>query len=276
MTESPDHTVQHLGDWFDAQASTTIACSGGIDSLLLAHVAHRRCGSARIQIVHAISPAVPPEATERVMQQAMEHGWRVETVQTGEFDDESYLANPVNRCFHCKSHLYALMDRLSRDWSSEAGIAVSGANQDDLGEYRPGLIAAKAHAVRHPYIELSIDKAAIRAMARQLQRPYAELPASPCLASRLYTGTRVTPQRVQFVHRAEQLLRQATGCEVVRCRIDGSTMRVELPAGQAHLVGDGELAALRYLAAEHLPELGAVTLDAKPYAPGRAFVGTPG
>lgn len=272
MSETTSQTVLQLGDWFDAQASTTIACSGGIDSLLLAHVAHQRCGPDRIQVVHAVSPAVPPEATARVQEQAKEFGWRVRTVETGEFEDERYLSNPVDRCYFCKSHLYALMDRLGQLHSLGSGCVVSGANRDDLGEYRPGLQAAQDHAVRHPYIELDINKAAIRAMASLLGRPYAQLPASPCLASRLYTGTRVTPQRLRFVHRAEQFIRRTTGCEVVRCRIDGSTMRVELPQGQRHLVGKGELAALQRLASAELTELDAVVLDAQPYAPGRAFV----
>jgi uncharacterized protein len=271
MTEVPDRAIERLGDWFDAQATTTVACSGGIDSLLLAHVASARCGP-RVRVVHAVSPAVPPEGTARVLEEGRLHGWQVELVRTGEFDDERYLANPVDRCFHCKSHLYSLLDALECQGEASRGCVVSGANLDDLGEYRPGLRAAEAHAVRHPYVELGIGKATIRAMARALQRPYAELPASPCLASRLYTGTRVTPQRLRFVHRAEQLVRESTGCEVVRCRLDGDTMCVELPAGQGHLVGEPELAALRRLAASELPELAAVVLDARPYAPGRAFV----
>ncbi len=274
MIEVSEHAIRSLGDWFDLQAFSTIACSGGIDSLLLAHVASARCGE-RVRVVHAVSPAVPPEATARVLEQGRMQGWRVETVRTGEFDDERYLANPVDRCFHCKSHLYGLLEGLAQASAGAGSCVVSGANQDDLGEYRPGLRAAAEHAVRHPYVELGIGKAVIRAMARLLGLPYAELPASPCLASRLYTGTRVTPQRLQFVHRAEQLVRASTGCEVVRCRIDGDTARIELPDGQGHLVDEAALSALRELAARELPEIDDVVLDARPYAPGRAFVGAP-
>lgn len=271
MVDTNIVNTRQLGDWFIAQGSATIACSGGIDSLLLAHIASARFGK-RVRVVHAVSAAVPPEATSRVLEQGRLHGWQVETVRTGEFDDEFYLANPVDRCFHCKSHLYSLLNKLAVCAVNTGGCIVSGANQDDLGEYRPGLRAAAAHGVKHPYIELGFGKSAIRAMASALGLPYAKLPASPCLASRLYTGTRVTPERLSFVHRAEMFVRERTGCDVVRCRIDKSTMRVELPAGQRCLVGEAELAALRVLAATHLPELATVVLDASPYAPGRAFV----
>jgi len=271
MDKTHTSAARRLSDWFYAQATTTIACSGGIDSLLLAHIASARCG-ARVRIIHAVSAAVPSEATDRVLAQGRLHGWRVEIVRTGEFEDEFYLANPVDRCFHCKSHLYALLHELAQSGANADACVVSGANQDDLGEFRPGLLAAAAHEVKHPYIELGLGKVAIRAMARVLGLPYAELPASPCLASRLYTGTRVTPERLRFVHQAENYVREHTGCDVVRCRIDRDTMRVELPTGQGHLVGEPELSALRELAATHLPELAAVVLDAQPYAPGRAFV----
>lgn len=268
----PVNLIERLGDWFDARTSVVVACSGGIDSLLLAHVGSARCGS-RITVAHAESPAVPTEATARVLEQGLRHGWQVRRVQTGEFADEQYLANPVDRCFHCKSHLYAVLDVLAREVSGTEACLVSGANRDDLGEYRPGLRAAERHQVRHPYVELDVDKAGIRAMARVLGLAYAELPASPCLASRLYTGTRVTPQRLSFVHRAERLVRERTGVEVVRCRIDGSLLKVELPAGHDHLLRPETLTELHQMAREHLPDVTHVLLDPRPYAPGRAFVG---
>lgn len=262
--------LDRLDAWFRGVAHTTVACSGGIDSLLLAHVGHCSVGR-RLQVTHAISPAVPPEATERVRAQASLHGWQVRTVQTGEFDDERYLANPVDRCFHCKSHLYSTLAEIAADCRGTSTV-VSGANTDDLGEFRPGLRAAAEHGVRHPYVELGISKAQIRAIARQLGLPYAELPASPCLASRLYTGTRVTAERLRFVHRAEGMVRAATGCQVVRCRIDGDTMRIEVPMAERPRVSAGVIDAVRAAARTDLPELRAVELDAKAYAPGRAFV----
>ena len=130
-----------------------VAVSGGVDSLTLATFVHSAAGS-RAEMFHAVSPAVPEEATERVELLAANQGWRLRIVDAGEFTDESYLANPVDRCFFCKTNLYGCIAR-----HSDARI-LSGANLDDLREYRPGLEAAKRHSVRHPYLEAGIDKGA--------------------------------------------------------------------------------------------------------------------
>jgi uncharacterized protein len=128
-----------------------VAVSGGVDSVTLATFAHRADGS-RVEIFHAVSPAVPREATERVNRLAADHGWRLRIVDAREFTDANYLANPVDRCFFCKTNLYGCIAR-----QSDAQI-LSGANLDDLREYRPGLEAAKHHSVRYPYLEAEIDK----------------------------------------------------------------------------------------------------------------------
>lgn len=263
--------LQTLTDWFGVRDDCLVACSGGIDSLLLATIAHRVSGS-RVRVMHAVSPAVPPADTDRVQANAMREGWQLEIITTGEFEDERYLANPQNRCFYCKSHLYGLLESIARSNAADTCV-VSGANQDDLGEYRPGLQAAAQHGVHHPYIELGVDKQAIRVMARHLGLDYAALPASPCLASRLYTGTRVTPERLRFVNRAEHLVRRLTGCVVVRCRIDSIVVKIEVPDADRHRIDDSVSAAVRNLARSDLPEVTTVMLDAQAYAPGRAIVG---
>ena len=138
-----------------------VAVSGGVDSVTLATFAHRTAAS-RVEMFHAVSPAVPREATERVERLASAQGWRLRIVDAGEFTDKSYLANPVDRCFFCKTNLYGCIASLS-----DSQI-LSGANLDDLGEYRPGLNAAKLHSVRHPYLEAKVDKTAVRSLARDL------------------------------------------------------------------------------------------------------------
>lgn len=254
-----------------------VACSGGIDSLLLATMVHRMFPRDAI-IVHAVSPAVPPLATQRVHEQARAEGWRLELVQTGEFGDPSYLANPVDRCYYCKTHLYSALSIIATA-PSQRGIGmvsryplVSGANVDDLGEYRPGLKAAEEFNVRHPYIEAGWLKRNIREMARQLGLPYAELPASPCLASRLYTGTPVTEQRLAAVDFSEQFLQRILGIDVVRCRVRGNDMYIEVPAAdQGKIMPNLPEQLLQELKSATFP-INAVHLDPLPYRPGRAFV----
>ncbi len=252
-------------------APRVIACSGGIDSLLLATLANRQNRSATT-VAHAVSPAVPEEATQRVQDWAAREGWQLEIVVSGEFDSEDYLSNPVNRCYYCKSNLYNSLTCIGQ--ASGAGATVmSGANTDDLGEYRPGLHAAEEYHVRHPYIEAGVDKSAIRAIARELSLPFAEIPASPCLASRLYTGTRVTAQRLQAVEKSEAMIRSLTGIEVVRCRIREDEMLIEVCDADRLCITQSLLQKVEQAATAGGLWLQAVRLDTQPYRPGRAFVG---
>ena len=144
-------------------ATLAIAVSGGVDSMTLAAFAHRlhqSGGMGPVEMIHAVSPAVPPAATERVRARASREGWRLTVTGAGEFDDSRYRDNPVNRCYFCKTNLYDRIRALT------GGAIASGANLDDLGDYRPGLLAAAERAVVHPYIEAGMDKAAVRALAR--------------------------------------------------------------------------------------------------------------
>ena len=244
-----------------------IACSGGIDSLLLATLAHRALPHAT-RVLHAVSPAVPQEATARVRSWAAQEGWSLEIVESGEFDDEDYLSNPSNRCYHCKRHLYDRLHILGQ----VGDTVLSGANMDDLGEYRPGLTAASEKGVRHPWVEANIGKATLRDIARHLKLPFAELPASPCLASRLYTGTRVTAARVRAVEAGEVLIRRRTGLGVVRCRLREDHVLIEVGADDRHAITPLLLAevadAMRLLE----PAIASVELDAHAYRPGRSFI----
>lgn len=266
--------MQRLQDVLDEWSPRMIACSGGIDSVLLATIAFRSA-PAQTRIAHAISPAVPQEATQRVRDWAEHEGWNVEWVQPGEFDDERYLSNPVNRCYYCKSNLYQSLQQLNQLPIGNT-VLMSGANLDDLGEYRPGLIAAEERNVQHPYIQAQIDKATIRAIARHLALPFSEIPASPCLASRLYTGTRVTSNRLAAVEAGEQLLRQRAGIDVVRCRVREREMTIEVTEKDRERITMELLNDVQAAALQQGLQLDRVALDAKPYFPGRAFLGTEG
>jgi uncharacterized protein len=269
MTDTPP--LDRLHAVLDSIGPLVIACSGGIDSLLLSVLAHRHMPGGVI-VAHAISPAVQPSSTARVQQWAEKEGWQIDIVQGSEFADENYLSNPVNRCYFCKSSLYFGIN-LIRENCTANGTIVSGANLDDLGEYRPGLDAATENAVRHPWIEANIGKADIRALARQLDLPFAELPSSPCLASRLYTGTRVTPARLRAVHACETLIREATDINIVRCRIREETMLIEVQDADREAISPDLLLRVRACAQAIEPEIRSVELDQAAYQPGRAFVG---
>jgi len=242
-----------------------VAVSGGVDSLTLAAL----CGNLHVDMlaVHAQSPAVPAEATARVERIAALRRWNLLIVDAGEFADANYRANPVNRCFYCKSSLYrAIGSRTGR-------LMLSGANLDDLGEYRPGLDAAREYAVRHPYVETGMDKRAVRALARELELgDVAELPASPCLSSRMETGLRIDERALAFIHAVERLVAEQLKPLTVRCRVRASAIVIELdPAGLARAHGNGLERLTRRIAAHPLRP-GDRPVRFEPYRNGSAFL----
>jgi len=189
---------------------------------------------------HAVSPAVPPDATRRVREAAAARGWRLEVFDAGEFDDPAYRANPVNRCFYCKTNLYGAI-------AARTGLAiVSGTNLDDLGEYRPGLQAAADHGVRHPFVEAGIDKATVRRLAAAAGLgSVAALPAAPCLSSRVETGLAIEGSALAMIDAAERTVRQAIAPATVRCRLRASGIVVELDAASLAALQAPQRAALQ-------------------------------
>lgn len=202
-----------------------VAVSGGVDSLTLARVAHDVLG-LNVTMYHAVSPAVPAEATERVLALAEQYGWPLEIINAGEFDSKEYMRNPVNRCFFCKTSLYDAIQAIAKKTNAQI---LSGTNTDDLGEYRPGLEAAQQHNVRHPFVEAGISKADVRALARELgMQDIAELPAAPCLSSRVETGIAIDPDTLKAIHATEKLVSAALQPKTVRCRVRADGVVIEL------------------------------------------------
>ncbi|MEQ1953785.1 adenine nucleotide alpha hydrolase [Mesorhizobium sp. CN2-181] len=219
MVEAPDRLAERLGR-FDALA---VAVSGGVDSMTLATFAHR-LGRPSVMVIHAVSPAVPQEATERVRALATAEGWQSVVTGAGEFDDPRYRDNPANRCYFCKTNLY---DRI-RDLTPH--VIASGANLDDLGDYRPGLLAAAERDVVHPFVEAEMTKADVRSLARRLGlADIAELAAQPCLASRVETGIAIDAADLAFVESTERrLAASADRGATLRCRITHDGVALEL------------------------------------------------
>lgn len=209
-----------------------VAVSGGVDSLTLAHVASR-LPQLDLLVLHAVSPAVPAHATQRVQQHAREAGWALSVVDAGEYSDPRYRLNPLDRCFYCKTNLYVRIRDLT-----DAPIA-SGTNLDDLGDYRPGLEAAREHGVRHPFVEAGIDKATVRTIAAHLRLDdIAELPAQPCLASRVETGIAIDARDLAFIATVEDAVARLVGLGDIRCRVTADGIRLELDPQLLGLVPD--------------------------------------
>lgn len=228
---SPAQSLESLLSVLRPHPALAVAVSGGVDSMVLAYLAHRY-GSGTVEAVHAVSPAVPAAATERVRRHALRHGWKLRLIDAGEMADPDYLRNPVDRCFHCKKNLYDSM-------GAGAGMpTASGTNVDDLSDFRPGLEAARQRGVIHPYVEAGLRKADIYALAQAHGLDdLAALPAQPCLASRIETGIAVDEDSLRFIEQAElAMVRLLPGHTTLRCRITAAGVVLEcdaLPAGDA-------------------------------------------
>jgi pyridinium-3,5-biscarboxylic acid mononucleotide sulfurtransferase len=203
-----------------------VACSGGVDSCLLAVVAHEELGAAAL-VVTAVSPAVPAEEVAQVEALAVERGFRWRAVRTAELDRPGYVANAGDRCYHCRSELFDVLVPLAAAEGPEVAIAV-GTIVDDLSDHRPGQRAAAERGVRTPLADAGFTKDDVRAAARELALPVWDKPAAACLASRIPYGTPVTIGTLDRVGRAEAAVR-ALGFVDLRVRHYGDLARLEVP-----------------------------------------------
>lgn len=243
-----------------------VAVSGGVDSMTLAHVVHRHHG-ARARMVHATSPAVPAEATARVRAHANRYGWALALIDAGEFADKRYRTNPIDRCYFCKSNLYGRIAGMF------AGVILSGTNTDDLGDYRPGLKAAGEHGVRHLFVEAGMAKSDVRVVARALGLDdVAELPAAPCLASRIETGIHIKAADLALADEVERRVRAEFGAVDVRCRITAQGVRLELDGKVLERLQSPIGRATRADVEEFVAGLNRTFLGYAPYRRGSAFV----
>ena len=244
-----------------------VAVSGGVDSLTLASFAHRLLG-ADCEMYHAVSPAVPGEATQRAQLLACREGWALHIIDAGEFESAEYMRNPVNRCFHCKTSLYGAISPRT------VGQVVSGTNIDDLGEYRPGLIAAREHGVRHPFVEAGMNKRAVRELSRALGLgEVAELPSAPCLSSRIETGIAIDSAMLARVHQTERLIGAALQPETVRCGVRARGVVIELDEASLRALDAGRREELAGQISGLFGDGGfAFAVSFEPYRVGSAFL----
>lgn len=233
--------LQQLQSLFSEMERTLIAYSGGIDSTLVAKIAYDVLGD-RALAVTAVSPSLLPEDLEAAKEQAQTIGIAHRLVETHEMDNPEYTANPVNRCYFCKSELYDTLKPLAQEWGYP--YMVDGVNADDLQDYRPGIQAAKERGTRSPLAEVGLSKLEVRQLARTLGLPWWDKPAQPCLSSRFPYGETITPEKLQRVGQAERYLRKL-GYQTLRVRSQGDTARIELPTEQIQtFVTEIDLSAL--------------------------------
>jgi uncharacterized protein len=246
-----------LLDYLRPLDGCVVAYSGGVDSAVVAKAAQLVLGEKALAVT-GVSASLASGELENARVVARQIGIRHIELGTTEFGKAEYLQNAPDRCFHCKTELYSQLAAHLDDWGVRT--IVNGANRDDLGDYRPGLIAAANYRVLSPLADCGFTKADVRQLAEAWNLPVWDKPASPCLSSRVAYGEAVTPERLAMIDQAESWLR-SQGLATCRVRYHrGDLARIEVPASELSRLATEEL---RISLAAHLRGLGFkfITLD---------------
>lgn len=228
MPQTLNERAEQLKQILKKSGKVVVAYSGGVDSTFLLKAAVDALGARNVLACIGLSASLAKSQYEQAIRNAKVIGAEVLETQVDELEDTHYAANKADRCFHCKSHLYGILINIAKQKGYNA--VVCGCNFDDKDDFRPGNRAAKVFGVGCPLMDAGLTKADIRQLSRELSLPTADVPASPCLASRLSYGLEVTEQRLKQVEEAEDFLRSLSLVEF-RVRHHDTIARIEVRAG---------------------------------------------
>lgn len=256
-----------LNNWFSDKKSVLVALSGGVDSALVAYSAYQTLGDSAIAVT-ADYKTLAQEELESAKKICQEIGITHLIISYDELQNPEFVKNDQNRCFHCRSELADHLIRLARQKNIQT--IVDGTNLDDLGDYRPGIVALQNNGIRSPLVESGLTKAEVRNTAKSVGLSVFDRPSNSCLASRIPWGQRVTAERLARIEIGEIFVKQEIGARQVRVRDINGMAKIEIGADELHLIQNANLEEL----VSKLKSIGfeSVTVDQTGYKPGKINV----
>jgi len=257
-----------LLNWFDDKNSVLVALSGGVDSALIAYTAYTTLGKSAVAVT-ADYKTLAQEELEYAKKISSEIGIKHIVIEYNELDNESFVKNDNNRCFYCRSELSEHLLEIAKEFGSD--MIVDGTNIDDLGDYRPGVLALRENGIRSPLAETGFSKKMVRETAKSVGLSVYDKPSNSCLASRIPWGQSVTAERLVRIELGEKIVKQLLGAKQVRVRDMDGVAKIEVGVDELYLLESGTLLQkikdqLKLISFED------VSIDPEGYRPGKINV----
>ncbi len=260
--------LEELVSWFKDKGSVLVALSGGVDSALVAYAAYQKLGKSAIAVT-ADYQTLAQEELRIARKVVLEIGIQHIIINYNELENEDFIRNDKNRCFYCRNELSNHLKKVAK--KLQINVIVDGTNLDDLGEYRPGILALKKNGIQSPLVDVNFTKKQVREEAKRAELSVFDRPSNSCLASRIPWGQRVTAESLTRIELGETFVKQILNAKQVRVRDLDGVAKIEVDATELELFHDVNKVE-KILSKLKLIGFKSVVVDPEGYRPGKINV----